>query len=169
MNMKTNLKRNSIIAFCLTAVFLLAGVVLSNRSHAQKEAASPSTRNAACSAATLHGRYAVLGDGLVPAGPSGAPETPFAVLGLMTMNGEGGLTHKVTVSRNGVVGRNLDPGTYTINADCTGTMTITIPVAPFQLNFDLVVADLQGAGQGREFYFIATNGGVVTHIAKRLQ
>lgn len=116
-----------------------------------------------CSERTLSGRYALRGDGFVPGGPPPAPMVPFAVVSLMTLDGSGGLSNDVTVSRNGVITRNVDPGTYTVNEDCTGTMTIDITVPPFQLDFDLVVAN-----GGKEFDLIATTPSVVTIGAKRL-
>ena len=117
-----------------------------------------------CGDATLSGRYALRGDGFVPGGPPPAPMVPFAVVSLMTLDGSGGLSNDVTVSRNGVITRNVDPGTYTVNEDCTGTMTINISEPPFQLNFDLVVAD-----GGKGFELIATTPSVVTIGAKRLR
>ena len=81
----------------------------------------------------------------------------------MTLDGSGTLLNDVTVSRNGVITRNLDHGTYTINEGCTGSMTINIAEPPFQLTFDLVVAD-----KGNEFYAIATTPSVVTFGAKRV-
>ncbi len=39
---------------------------------------------------------------------------------IFTLDGSGELTNDVTVSRNGVIFRNLDPGTYNIDEDCTG-------------------------------------------------
>jgi len=65
---------------------------------------------------------------------------------IFTLDGSGELTNDVTVSRNGVIFRNLDPGTYNIDEDCTGDMTINIAEPPFQLTFDLVIAD-----KGNEF------------------
>ena len=121
-----------------------------------------------CSKATLEGKYAVRGDGFVPGGPPPAPMVPFATVSIMTMDGMGNLSNDVTVSRNGQIFRNVDPGTYDLNADCTGNMTIAIAEPPFQLNFDLVVADLVGVN-GREFYFIATTPSVVTHTAKLIR
>jgi hypothetical protein len=117
-----------------------------------------------CTDATLSGRYALRGDGFVPGGPPPAPMVPFAVVSLMTLDGSGSLSNDVTVSTNGVISRNVDPGTYTVNEDCTGTMTINISEPPFQLNFDLVVAD-----GGKEFDLIATTPSVVTIGAKRLR
>lgn len=117
-----------------------------------------------CSNETLAGRYAVKGGGFVRFGPPTAPMVPFATVSLVTMDGAGGLSNQITRSINGTISSEVVPGSYTVNADCTGTMTIG------SLTFDLVVADLQGAGQGKEFYFIATtNGGVVTSSAKRIQ
>lgn len=85
---------------------------------------------------------------------------------MMTLDGAGNLTNKVTRSNNGQISRGIDSGTYTINADCTGTITISTPNPPFQLTFDLVVAQKHG----EEFYFIATtSGGAVTTRAKRIQ
>ena len=116
-----------------------------------------------CSNSTIAGRYAIKGDGFVPGGPPPAPLVPFAVVSLMTLDGSGSLLNDVTVSRNTVITRNVDPGTFTINEDCTGNMTINIAEPPFQLRFDLVVAD-----KGNEFYAIATTPSVVTFGAKRV-
>ena len=116
-----------------------------------------------CSNSTIAGRYALKGDGFVPGGPPPAPLVPFAVVSLMTLDGSGSLLNDVTVSRNTVITRNVDPGTYTIGEDCTGHMTINIVEPPFQLTFDLVVAD-----NGNEFYAIATTPSVVTFGAKRV-
>lgn len=117
-----------------------------------------------CSNATLSGRYALRGDGFVPGGPPPAPMVPFAVVSLMKLDGSGSLSNDVTVSRNGAITRNVDPGTYTVNEDCKGIMTINISEPPFQLNFDIVVAD-----GGKQFDLIATTPSVVTIGAKQLR
>lgn len=139
---------------------------------AQEETKSFTTqshRQFHCGNATLEGKYAYIGDGFVPGGPPPAPLVPFAVAGIMTMDGAGNISNNATASNNGQILQNVSYGTYNINADCTGRMTIVIPVPPFQLTFNLFVADLQGAGQGKEFYFIGTTPSVVTHTAKRIQ
>jgi hypothetical protein len=170
---KTNRKRNIaasvsiiIVVALVGAGILTLGTPTSFIQPAQAKVKPNAEKNFNCSNATLSGKYAVLGSGFVPNGPPPAPWVPFAIASLMTMDGEGGLTNKVTVSRNGQISRNFDTGTYTVNEDCTGTMTINIPTAPFQLTFDLVVSDFQG-NQGSEFYLIATTNSVVTHTAKR--
>ncbi|MGI9167480.1 MAG: hypothetical protein ACR2G5_14065 [Pyrinomonadaceae bacterium] len=139
---------------------------LSRTVQAQEETQSDAgdSRRFRCSNDTLAGRYAIRGDGFVPDGPPPAPMVPFATVSIMTLDGSGSLSNAVTVSRNGVISSNIDSGTYTVNADCTGKMTINIPAPPFQLTFDLAIAD-----KGKEFYFISTTPSVVTHSAKRLQ
>jgi hypothetical protein len=171
---KTNRKRNIAASVSIIIVVALVGagiLTLGTRTSFIQPAQAKVEPNAEkyfnCSESTLSGKYAVLGSGFVPNGAPPAPMVPFAITSLMTMDGEGGLTNKVTVNRNGQVARNFDTGTYTVNEDCTGTMTINIPTAPFQLTFDLVISDFHG-NQGSELYFIQTGGSVVTHTAKRI-
>jgi hypothetical protein len=83
---------------------------------------------------------------------------------MMTFDGYGHLSNDVTTSTNGAINSSVNPGTYTVDADCTGSMTITIPAPPFQLTFNLVIAD-----SGEEFNLIATTPSVVTVGGKRLQ
>ncbi len=81
----------------------------------------------------------------------------------MTLDGRGGLVNDITVSRNGQITQSVDNGTYSIEEDCKGTMTINISTPPFQFTFDVVVAK-----GGDEFLFIATTPSVVTHEARRV-
>jgi hypothetical protein len=171
MNIKINSKR---IVIAFISVFALSGLFFAGIfTSAQTQQETTKVEEKAelqypvCSEATLRGKFAVVGDGFVPNGAPGTPMVPFANVSLMTLDGDGALTNKITVSRNGQISENFDSGTYTVNSDCTGTMSITIPTPPYQLTFNLVVADLQGT-QGKEFYFIATTYSVVTHRAKRI-
>src|SRR5215204_2763790 len=142
-NTKTNLKRTLLLAF---SGLLFVGFLASAIHNAQAQVGialdsmqSNSERQFVCDNETLEGRYAGIGNGF--AAPPGNPLLPFASLSLMTLDGAGNLTHKVTRSNGGNISRGNDVGTYTVNADCTGTMTIATPNPPFQLTFDLVVAD----------------------------
>lgn len=140
---------------------------LTSKPAARAETPSVSLADSAsrkCTDRVLRGEYAVRGDGWVPNGPPGSPMVPFANVSLMTLDGAGNLVNDITVSRNGQISQNLDIGTYSVEGDCKGTMTINIATPPFQLTFDLVVAD-----GGNEFVFIATTPSVVTHEAKRLK
>ncbi len=121
----------------------------------------------ACGNSALQGTYGALGWGF--AAPPGQTPLPFAQIGLLSFDGIGGVTNKVTRSNNGIISRGNDVGSYTINPDCTGTITILTPNPPFQLTFDLVIADLQGPKIANEFYYIATTpGGVVVSSARKV-
>lgn len=79
-----------------------------------------------CSTATLNGRYGLTFSGYSTNGAVPAPINafiPVAGEGLVTFDGNGNLSASETVSVGGhVVPVNL-PGTYTVNSDCTGTLT----------------------------------------------
>ena len=150
-------------AVCLISLLMLGIATAGNEAGLIRTAHAQVANGIKCSNTTIAGRYAIRGDGFVPGGPPPAPLVPFAVVSLMTLESSGTLSNDVTVSRNTVISRNVDPGTFTINEDCTGEMTINIVEPPFQLRFDLVVAD-----KGNEFYAIATTPSVVTFGAKRV-
>lgn len=177
-NIKSSMPRTATGTLCgLIVISLLVLGVFTTRSqakltrsaHVQDETQfagkkNPLGKNFKCSNETLEGRYATKGDGVVPSGPPPAPMVPFATVSIMTLDGSGILTNAVTTSTNGVISSSINSGTYTVNDDCTGKMTILIPAPPFQLNFDLVIAE-----KGNEFYSIATTPSVVTVAGKRVQ
>jgi len=152
-------------------VVLMAGALIAGaRLGTGSETSADGERPINCGNATLEGRYAVIGGGFIPGGAPPAPLVPDAHMSLMTLDGAGNLTDRVTLSGNGEVSREVAQGTYTINADCRGELTIQTPGPPFQLTWDLVVAELQGAAKGKEFYAIGTVPGAVdTFTAKRIQ
>lgn len=153
----------TVSAFALISLLVLGIFTTGNEAGLTPAVHAQEANGVKCSNSTIAGRYALKGDGFVPGGPPPAPLVPFAVVSLMTLDGSGSLLNDVTVSRNTVITRNVDPGTYTIDEDCTGSMIINIVEPPFQLRFDLVVAD-----KGNEFYAIATTPSVVTFGAKRV-
>ncbi len=117
-----------------------------------------------CTNETPNGRFATRGSGFAPANPMdpASPLVPFANVSLMTFDGEGGLTNAAVNSGNGTIVPVNNTGTYALNADCTGTMTIAAPVGV--LTFYIVVAD-----RGREFFMISTVRSVVTVEGSRVQ
>jgi hypothetical protein len=149
---------------------LMVGVLLGAGSWLQaREQSVAHAKRFNCTNATLHGKYAVIGGGFVPGGAPPAPLVPFANVSLMTLDGAGNFSDRITFSANGQIIQTVQSGTYTVNADCTGEMIRFLPEPPFQLAFDLVVAAAQGEEEGTEFYSIGTTpGGVNTSTAKRI-
>ncbi len=147
----------------MLAIFTMVSAIA-----AAAQAADAPTKSPAppfiCSNATLNGRFATRGSGFAPANPMdpASPLVPFANVSLMTFDGEGGLTNAAVNSGNGTIVPVNNTGTYELNADCTGTMTIAAPVGV--LTFYLVVAD-----RGTEFFMISTVRSVVTVEGSRVQ
>ena len=87
---------------------------------------------AACSITTLHQRYGFVINGTF----SG---NPFTAVGQIATDGNGTLAGNETISDNGSVKNLLKVlGKYTINSNCTGTMTIQAQGRSKQ-NFDITV------------------------------
>ncbi len=79
-----------------------------------------------CRAATLNGRYGLTFSGYSTNGAVPAPIgafLPVAGGGLVTFDGVGNLSVSETVNLGGKVLPTNLPGTYTVNTDCTGTLT----------------------------------------------
>ena len=82
--------------------------------------------NRRCSVASLNGTYAMQAQGTIvgqlPSLPS--PPFPFAQAGIIAFDGAGNLFGKSTVNLGGLVLQPTFTGTYTVNSDCTGTITV---------------------------------------------
>src|SRR5260370_8891513 len=99
-----------------------------------------------CTVASLHGSYGYYLSGpLIGLGP-------VAAVGIVTLDGEGGLSARDTVSNNGVISRRNGPGAYTMNSNCTGSLSLNGDFLGFSADFTVVPE-----GRGREFTFIVTN------------
>jgi hypothetical protein len=120
-----------------------------------------------CSVATLHGSYGFIftGTANTPGGPS-----PRAGVGRIEYDGRGNLLGTLTLNIAGtVVLRRTFVGTYTVAADCTGTLSETFTDAlDGEATFDLVIVD-----DGRETRAITTpppgtpNPATITSIGRK--
>lgn len=97
-----------------------------------------------CSNQTLEGAY-----GLSISGTRPVPNAPGTIeqligVGTRTFDGGGNFT-QVTNEKGSVTGipfpdRHLS-GTYSVNSDCSGTLTLNIPGLPFSIVYDIVVVN----------------------------
>src|SRR5258707_7426441 len=74
---------------------------------------------APCSTAMLQGQFVFTGRGFIEAAEPGIQRVHY---GIFVFDGAGKLTGKQSSSRGGRIGRENLQGTYTLDADCTGTM-----------------------------------------------
>lgn len=117
-----------------------------------------------CELNDLKGTYAVTGSVTLPPPGSPLPYTlgtavPVSFQNITTFDKMGNLvTPKESSSTGGLIEQGVTgEGTYTINADCTGTLTVTSHHVQGDrtLHADMIVLD-----NGRRFTFIITDTGV---------
>ena len=127
------------------SLFIFASLIVGAAPHAQAKQ---------CSNASLKGVYGFHGFAtIVPAG------THRAIIGVQTLDGKGGWSTTLTINDNGTIRRVTGTGTYTVNADCTGT------ISPLEGGaIEIVVVD-----KGNEFYQMRTDpAGIVLYgVTKR--
>jgi hypothetical protein len=148
----------------LAALAILAA--LATLTITSRHTVRPVYASSGCSLATLTGNY-----GFTQTGFFNFPETggggyaPTADVGLATFNGAGNFTANFTDSTNGKITTGLSaPGTYTVNSDCTGTLTIVNVTSPGEnAPYTTVIV-----GGGTELMAIAAkNEATQTIIAKK--
>ena len=106
-----------------------------------------------CSNASLEGGYGTTAATVLPGGTAGA------VLGRFNFDGRGSWTLSLIININGAVSRANDSGTYTVNADCTGTL---FPRTPGNVEIVLV-------NGGKEFFGLRTDALVFVFSANKKQ
>lgn len=121
----------------LTMVGMMAVIAV----HAQ--AASPEAEAVRCSTKTLNGTYGYSFSGTAPFGA-------FTSVGIQRFDGSGHFTSTETDAAAGQILRSIPlTGTYTVNADCTGSMVAQGP--GFTVTADFVIVN-----NGASLYSIVT-------------
>jgi hypothetical protein len=112
------MRKIGIIAVLSLMTLAIAAVAAVGTGFAEAENAAAGAK---CSKATLHGTYLFAQDGVVI---SGKDQGPFAIAGKDMYNGNGKVKAVVSANFNGdVVRQAVFTGTYTVKANCTGTVT----------------------------------------------
>ena len=116
------MKRYLAALLVVLAVVGVVGVLAVGRGFADEENADEeNAAGAKCSEATLDGIYLFAFDGSTI---EGKDQGPFAVAGYDVFDGNGHVKSVDSFNANGSVGRKVhNSGTYTVKADCTGTVT----------------------------------------------
>ncbi len=109
-----------------------------------------------CSNATLQGSFGYTSTGtLLPSYVPPPYAGPFAEVGRQTFDGKGKTDATGTLSANGnIFSKVTFEGTYAVNPDCTGTMTLSSSLGVSHADF--VIDD-----DGTELRLIFTDSGVV--------
>jgi hypothetical protein len=117
-----------------------------------------------CSNATLNGSFGYTSTGTLL--PSYVPAPffgPFAEVGRQTFDGNGHTEATATTSSNGNIVPVTIEGTYSVNKDCTGSMTVNVSPFGSVVHADFVIDD-----HGAEIRAIGTDTGVIeTRVYKK--
>ncbi len=139
---------------CQAALLLAVSLFYAQSVVAEEQATSKAKE---CSKATLSGSFGysstgTLLDSYVPAPYAG----PFGEVGRQTFDGRGNTSAKATTSSNGNIAPVTVEGTYIVNSDCTGSMTLN--VSPFD---SVVHADFVIDEDGAQLRAIGTDSGLI--------
>ena len=152
--------RRTIRVALAAALVAIAGLSLSGTL-----AASNDDGPRGCTVATLKGRYLfAFSATLLPPAFGVTQPTPSNAAGFNILNGDGTGSDTVTLTIGGHIALQnvVVPTSYTVDADCTGVLTVLVPNGP---SFDLFIAP-----DGEQFASIATgppgNGG--SDISRRV-
>ena len=117
-----------------------------------------------CSNASLRGSFGFTSIGTLLALPPPFAG-PFAEIGRQTFDGRGTTDATATLSANGNIVKGVTAqGTYEVNPDCTGSMTLFILPFASTANLDFVIDD-----DGAELRAIVTDAGAVESRIYRKQ
>ena len=94
-----------------------------------------------CSTASLQGSFGFTSTGTLLALPPPSAG-PFAEIGRQTFDGRGDNTEgTATLSTNGTIGHVTFDGTYVVNPDCTGSMTLFVLPLGRTITLEFVIDD----------------------------
>lgn len=110
-----------------------------------------------CSNATLRGSFGYTSTGTLLDTYAPPPFAgPFAEVGKQTFDGKGNTDATATLSANGNISKVTVEGTYVVNRDCTGFMTLNVSPLGVTVHTEFVIDD-----DGAELRAIVTDSGLV--------
>jgi len=115
-----------------------------------------------CSNASLSGTFGYTNTGTILGGPDAGP---FGGVGRQTFDGKGNTEATAAVSVNGSIYHATINGTYVVNSNCTGSMTLVGTAGPQTFTNHVEFVVVHG---GMEFQAINTDpGSVITTAGKK--
>ncbi len=154
---------HSLISFIvIVGMAGLAAWGLAPNGHARQAivASVHAAQSQGCSLATLTGDYLLVGEAVPTIDRQDDPTFPRRFAGIHTFDGQGNMSGFVTTNQGGMVQRFNNEGTYTLEPNCTGTITTTFPA---EGHWDLFIAK-----DGSEGHYIRTDEGfIATRSIKR--
>jgi len=137
------MKRTVAMLFVIGAMTAFVGWVPTTKyTRAALPVVHAQDQSSGCSLASLNGSYAVDRQGTVVAQLPGlpGPPAPLVAVAVARVNGAGSLFGSSTVNVGGAV-LNAVPftGTYTVQSDCTGTVSVDVPSVGLTIHGAIIV------------------------------
>jgi hypothetical protein len=140
----------------LKSIFILLALMTSG----VPAVASPASAGDQCSLATMKGAYLYAQDGII-LGKLAHKNQPFAQAGREYFDGKGGMSGIYSGNFNGIITRGNYKGTYTMEANCSGTVI-------FEDDRKVVSRyDIYATQGGSEFVFVQTDSSSITAAYQR--
>ena len=145
------MNRKGLWAGGLALILLVVGAAALLSTVGAGYAKDENASRAKCSKATLKGTYLFAQNGVEIKGDE---QRPFAIAGYDVFDGNGEVKGHASANFNGKITRSKEPlpGTYTVKANCTGTLTFTNGT-----RYDIFIAP-----DGSMFTFVHTNPELVS-------
>ena len=151
--------KNIRISLIATPMMLVCGWLTSGTL-----AVAQATDAGACSNQVLSGNYGYSAEGVLIGVPGLPTEAQFRSVGMTHFDGKGNLAWLENTVINGVpVNQPWTEanGTYTVNANCTGTAVVNTPNSPVPLNLAFVVVK-----KGQEVHSVENANAISTVFTK---
>lgn len=147
------------VSLALTSLLVMAaGPVLAQE--------YPASNGGMCSIATLRGSFGYTSTGTLLLSAVPAPYAgPFAEVGIQSFDGRGNTQATATIDSNGNINQQVGiSGTYVVNSDCTGSMTLSVPALGATVHADFVIDHNRA-----EIRAVSTDSGIIESRIYRKQ
>jgi len=147
METRTNSGRRRLLGRVLAMAVGVLIVVAAAMALSPQVAAQDEETGRICAESTLRGDYGLLVSGVRRLPPAlGGGSERFVATALWTFHGQGTFTQRTGAAMHGEVtgiaaGLNEVPGTYQVNENCTGSMSLFVPDLPFPVQYSLVIVN----------------------------
>ncbi|MDX6461334.1 MAG: hypothetical protein QOE55_5031 [Acidobacteriaceae bacterium] len=152
------------VAMLAMAAMLWVGSTQRGNAQTGRADAEDSSRSVPCSAAAVAGDWAYTETGAVF--PTGVA-VPFAAVARYTLEADGNLSGTATSSSGGTIANVTLKGTFTVNPDCTGTLTVGVYASGNLVrtaSFDVVYVDGARGARGIVTSLVLVNGTIVPSV-----
>jgi hypothetical protein len=147
METRTDFGRRQLLGNVLAMAAGISIVVAAAMAFSPGVAAQGEKTGRICAESTLRGDYGLLVSGVrrLPP-PLGTGSEHFVATALWTFHGDGTFTQRTGAAMHGEVtgisaGGNEVAGTYQVNENCTGSMTLFVPDLPFPVQYTFVIVN----------------------------